>query len=195
MSKKPASPKAEWSVMVKSDDVISAGKTYEISPDEAQLKSLAKRFDVKEIESLNAKITLRRENAHIVYAQGTVNASIKQNCVVTLEPVETHISDEFEAWYADESQAVSFKRAQREAESKKDLLDVPMLDESEDPEPMVNGQIDIADLASQYFSLAIPAYPTKEGITYSVQVEEPKEAKNNMKLNPFAALKNWRPKD
>lgn len=195
MSKSAKSPDSEWSVMVKADDVTTSGKTYEISPDEAQLKTLAKRFDIKEISNLNAKITLKRENAHIVYAQGTVNAHITQNCVMTLEPVVSDISDEFEAWYADESQAVSFKRAQREAESKKDLLDVPILDESEDPEPMINGQIDIADLASQYFSLAIPPYPTKEGITYSVQVEEAKEPVNNLKLNPFAALKNWRPKD
>lgn len=195
MSKSAKSPDVEWSVLVRSEDVPSAGKIMEITPDEKAKKALAKRLDVLALEDLKAQVSLKRENAHIVHVKGTLDAKIKQNCVVTLEPVESKIFDEFEAWYADESQAVSFKRAQYEAQSKKELLDMPMLEESEDPEPMVNGTIDVGDLVTQYLSLAIPPYPTKEGITYSVQVEEPVAPKNNLKLNPFAALKDWRPKD
>ena len=195
MSKTSASPEIEWSVLVKSDDVPANGKALEIAPDDKSRKALARRLDILELQDLKAKVSLKRETGHIVHVKGQFEAKIKQACVITLEPVENEIRDEFEAWYADESQAVSFRRAQHEAQGKKELADVPMLDESEDPEPMVNGAIDVGDLVTQYLSLAIPPYPTKEGYSYSVEVEEPKEVKNNLKLNPFAALKDWRPKD
>ena len=195
MSKSAKLPEIIWSQLIRAEEVPQNGKTIELSPDEAMKKALAKQLDIAELKDLKAKLTMSRENAHIIHIKGTLNAKVKQSCVITLEPVESDITDEFEAWYADEKQAVSFKRAQHDAQSKKDLLDVPMLDESEDPEPMVNGAIDVADLVTQYLSLSIPPYPTKEGLSYSVQVEEPKEVKNPLKLNPFAALKDWRPKD
>ncbi len=195
MSKSAKLPEAAWSLMVRAEDVPQAGKKMDISPDADTRKALAKQLDILELKDLKATLSLSRNIAHIVHIKGELKAKVKQACVITLEPVETNLTDEFEAWYADENQAVSFKKAQYEAQSKKELMDVPMLDESEDPEPMVNGAVDVADLVTQYLSLAIPPYPTKEGITYSVQVEEPKEAKNPLKLNPFAALKDWRPKD
>lgn len=195
MSKSAKLPEVEWSILIRADEIQPSGKTIEISPDDAAKQALAKRLDIVSLDDLKAKLTLKRENAHIVHVKGTFEARVKQKCVVTLEPVETDVSDEFEAWYADQSQAVSFKRAQHDAQSKKELMEMPMLDEAEDPEPMINGAVDVADLVTQFLSLAIPPYPTKEGISYSVQVEEPKAPKNNLKLNPFAALKDWRPKD
>lgn len=195
MSKSAKLPEIGWSLLVKSEDVPVNGRSIEISPNENEKKALAKRFDILSLDDLKAKVSLTRENAHIIHVKGTLEAKVKQACVITLEPVESDITDEFEAWYADESQAVSFKRAQHEAQSKKELLDMPMLEESEDPEPMTNGAVDVGDLVAQYLSLAIPPFPTKEGFSYSVEVEAPKEAKNPMKLNPFAALKDWRPKD
>lgn len=195
MPKSAKLPEIAWSLPVKAEDVPQSGKKMDISPDADRRKALAKQLEILELKDLKATLNLSRERAHILHIKGQLEAKIKQACVITLEPVETVLKDEFEAWYADENQAISFKKAQYEAQSKKELMDIPMLDESEDPEPMINGAVDVADLVTQYLSLAIPPYPTKEGITYSVQVEEPKEAKNPMKLNPFAALKDWRPKD
>ena len=194
MTKQAKSPEMEWSVFVRAEDVPPNGKTLEITPNPKEKKALAKRLDVLSVEDLSAKVQLKRDTPHIVHVTGVLEAIVKKSCVVTLEPIDIPIKEEFEGWYADESQAVSFRRAQHEAQSKKDLLDIPMLDESEDPEPMVNGQIDVGDLATQYLSLAIPLYPVKEGV--ELKASEPDVQKGNpMKVNPFAALKDWRPKD
>lgn len=196
MKKTAKQPEIEWSVPTRAEDITSAVKTVEVSPDEAEAEALARRLELLSLREFRAKLQLNRTSPHIIHVKGSLEAKVSQSCVLTLEPVDSEVKDEFEAWYSDESEAISFKKAQREAQSKKELLELPMLEEEEDPEPVINGQIDLGDLVSQYLSLAIPPYPTKEGLSYSVQVEEPKEAgKNNMKLNPFAALKDWRPKD
>lgn len=196
MTKQAKLPEAEWSVIVKVDDVPAKGWAVQISPDDKEKLYLAKRLDVVSVGELAANISVTRESGHVFHVQGDFKGKITQNCVVTLEPVTTEISDEFEAWYADETRAVNFKRAQHEAQSKKEMLDVPMLEESDDPEPIVNGEIDVGDLVTQYVSLAIPAYPCKEGAVVEQSQKQPaNESKSQMKLNPFAALKDWRPKD
>ncbi len=196
MSMSVKSPESEWSVIVRVDDVPSNGKAMELAPNQGEKKALAGRLNILELQELKAKVQLNRQAAHILHVKGKFDAKIKQACVVTLEPIETVIKDEFEAWFADEKQAISFKKAQHEAQTKKELLDLPILDESEAPEPMENGEIDVGDIIAQFLSLAIPPYPHKEGIEYeNVEPEEPKLDKNPMKVNPFAALKNWRPKD
>lgn len=186
----------EWSVMIRAEDVPPKGKTLEISPDAKEKAALAALMDIVSLDELNADLSITRESAHILYVQGSFKGKITQSCVITLEPVVSEISDEFEAWYADETRAVNFKRAQHEAQSKKELLEVPMLEESDDPEPMLNGEIDIGDLVTQYLSLALPSYPCKEGALAEVGSKLAADIeKNQMKLNPFAALKDWRPKD
>ena len=196
MKKTAKLPDIEWSVHVRAEEITGSIKKIEIAPDADEKAALAKRLDIVALNDLQAQLQMNRTSPHIIHVKGQLQAKVTQNCVITLEPVETDIKDEFEAWYSDQSEAISFKKAQREAQTKKELLELPMLEEEEDPEPVINGQIDLGDLVTQYLSLSIPAYPTKEGLSYSVQVEEPKEkGKNPMKLNPFAALKDWRPKD
>ncbi len=187
----------EWSFLVRAEDISAQGKIVQLEPNQTEKKALAKRLGIVALDDLKVKVKLSRENAHIVHVEGHLDARVTQKCVVSLEPIETDISEDFEAWFADESRAVNFKKAQHEAQNKKELMELPMLEEADDPEPMENGMIELGDLSAQYLSLSIPAYPQKEGVAY--QNPEPEEApkadKTHLKVNPFAALKDWRPKD
>lgn len=197
MTKHHRQPDREWSVPVNADDIPSHGKEFSLTPSEAECKKIAKRIGLVSLDMLEAKVLLERENGgHIIKATGSLEAQLTQSCVVTLEPVKDSLSEEFEAWFADHSKALPFKRAQREALSKREMMDLPILEEQEDPEPIEDGKIDLGELVVQYLSLAVNPYPHKEGVDYeNKEVERKTPAKDTLRPNPFAALKNWRPKD
>jgi uncharacterized metal-binding protein YceD (DUF177 family) len=116
-----------------------------------------------------------------------------QNCVVSLEPFELQLSEEFEGWFADKDNTVSFAAAKKEREVVKPHAEVEILDEKEDPEAIIDGVIDLGEFTAQHISLAIPPYPHKEGVHYEVGDDEFQvDEKSPLRKNPFEALKNWK---
>lgn len=182
----------EWSHLINVDEIDGLGATFTISPDEESCAALVRRLDVKDIADVVAEVTLKQQG-QVVHVSGSARARITQNCVVTLDPVETQLEEDFEAWFADPDQAISISKARRERELKKGHSEVPMLEENEDPEPIVNGQIDLGELVVQYLSLGINPYPHAEGVEYQNPEEEQREA-SELRKNPFAALKDWKDK-
>lgn len=196
MSRQTRLPENEWFYPVLVDDITTQGRSYEISPSEAQKKAIAKRLGLISLDRLSARLAVGWDSGHVVHITGELEAEVTQSCVVTLEPISSNVTDSFEAWFADHSQAVSFKRAQHEALLKKEMVELPVLEESEDPEPIEDGKIDLGELVIQYLSLAVPAYPHKEGVSYeNKEALRAEPARETLRPNPFAALKNWRPKD
>lgn len=181
----------EWSVPVIAQDISAARTVHKIVATEEERQNLARRLDLISIEELKAEITLHRQNKLVVHVTGNLEARITQACIKTLQPVPQHIEDSFEAWYADQQQALSFAKAKAERQERKGGEgERPMLEEHEDPEPIIDGVIDLGELATQYLSLSIDPYPYAEGVerpeTDEIVYAEETE-------NPFAALKNLRP--
>jgi len=137
----------------------------------------------------------RNDGNMVVHISGTITGAVEQKCVVTLEPVHKEIHEEFEAWYADSSQAVSFARAKRDRLSPQDKEEQPILEEHEDPEPIIDGKIDIGEIATQYLSLALDPYPRSENAEFESKTKPLGEEPDDLYDNPFAALKNWREKE
>lgn len=188
---KPVDP--EWSHAVDVETVGEQSLSIEITPDEAEIKALVQRLGVVSLEGIGAKLTLERQNL-VIHVSGVVKARVTQNCVVTLDPVETVILEDFEAWFADPEQAASIAKARRERALKKGHTELPILEESEDPEPIIEGKIDLGELAVQYLSLAINPYPHAEGAEYEYQEDDRDEETPEVRKNPFAALKEWKEK-
>jgi len=182
----------EWSHFIKMDEVEDKELSLHIAPDVEGRKNLAKRMGLVSLDDLQADIKIKRQNKRVIKIHGSFSARVTQSCVVTLEPVQDHIEDTFEAWFADPDQAVSFARARHERN--KDMggeEEFPMLEEEEDPEPIIDGRIDVGEVVTQYLSLALNPYPhSKE----ARELLEKEEAENNLstKENPFAALKALR---
>lgn len=197
MSKPAKLPDREWSFPIVADEVPASWKSYAISPSDAESKAIAKRLDLISLDTLKADLRVERKGGgHVIEIEGKFTAEVTQRCVVTLEPLKAEIEDSFEAWYADHEQVVSFKKAQHESMNKKEMMDLPMLEENEDPEPIEDGKIDLGELVVQYLSLSINPYPHKDGAEYENREPEVKRPqRETLRPNPFAALKNWRPKD
>lgn len=195
---------ANWNVFYRVDKLKKQRDYLKAEAMTEDLAEIAKFLDIEKIDNLKASITVNRpDNNHLIYVSGTVSADIEQKCVRTLRPVYTHIEEPFDAYFSETDKAISF------AKGKSDLLvrhgqdEVPMLDEKDDPEPVVDGVINMGDLALQFLALSIPLYPKAEGVEgdaddarfmFDDEVDPKEKDKSSEKYSPFAELANWRDK-
>lgn len=194
MAGKNVSP-PEWQYSIDADEITSTPQSFFLSASEQECKDIARRLGVENIERLEATLNISRENVGRIYVEGSLNAKVIQNCVVTLEPVEDWIEEEFEAWFADKEQTVSFAEAKKNRETRKGHAEVEISAEEDDPEPLHDGRIEAGELVTQYLSLAINPYPHADGASYAKgDEEEPKREPSDVRKNPFEALKNWKDK-
>jgi uncharacterized metal-binding protein YceD (DUF177 family) len=148
-------------------------QTIKAKPDEC-LK-LAERLDLRSVENLSATIRLRRiRGGKMIRVSGQLEADVVQTCVVTLEHVAAHVSDEFETIFAPAHLIPAV---------------APEIDaEAEDPpEPLIDNRIDLGELTTQHLSLALDPYPRCPGIGFEDHIEEEEEAPAE-RPNPFLAL-------
>lgn len=187
----------EWSHFYDVEDLESKPERLTIEASEEELEDVARRLNVLGVKSAKADLVLNREQGgRVIHVAGSFTALIIQECVVSAEPVETEISEPVEGWYADKDKTVSFASAKRDREAdKNNNLEVELMEESEDPEPVLNGAIDLGELVTQHISLALPPYPHKEGVVFehgdeNLQINED----SPLRKNPFEALKDWKEK-
>ncbi len=188
--------KPEWSHEIEAETITAKALELKLEPDAQEKKALCNRLDLHDIENLRCEFLVRRNEGNmVVHVQGKLIGSVTQKCIVTLEPVLCEIHEEFEAWYADSSQAVSFARAKRDRLAHKDLEDQPILEEHEDPEPIIDDKIDLGEIATQFLSLALDSFPRAENAEFKSENVALGEEPEGMYENPFAALKNWKEKE
>ena len=185
---------SEWSCLIEADDITAEKMRLSITPDKEARANLVRRLGVLGFDSLKADLELRREQGGmVVHVVGHINAVLQQACVVTLDPVEAKVSKAFEAWFADPDQAVTLAKAKHD-KNVKASGETPILEECEDPEPIIDGKIDLGELVTQHLSLAIDPYPHAEGVHYEFGDDDQQKVPEAFKSNPFAKLKDWKAK-
>lgn len=183
----------EWSVLVDAQTVTSNPQKVRIAASEEERKAVAVRLELAAISSLSADVTLHRAKGNVIHVQGLMKAHITQTCSVTADPVLTQIEETFEGWYADQERIVMLAKARHERLGRLADSEIPIMDESEDPEPLSEGMIDIGELVVQNLSLVTSAYPRRRGLEdaeiVDVSAGDPGAL---IRKNPFEALKNWK---
>ncbi len=183
----------EWSHQIEADYVTKEPKTETIEANEEERLHLARRLDILSIDRLHATLRLQREQGGmVVHIRGDIDCVLQQACVVTLDPVEDHIKEKFDAWFSDPSQAITLAKVKKERLRQSGQNEVTMIEEEEDPEAIVDGKIDLGELVVQHLSLALNPYPHKDGVKYEYGDDEPEKVPDAFKSNPFEALKNWK---
>lgn len=188
---------SEWSVIVDVDKIPTAApKSFHIEASDEERTDLARRLGIVSVERAEANITLQRVRGGMIHALGTLYADVTQSCVVSLAPVPQTMEEQFEGWFGGDDAAVSFARAKTEREAKKPGVETEILEESVDPEPIINGKIDIGELATQNLSLGLDPYPHAQGVAYEIGVDSHEQTPEgvNLRKNPFEALKDWKEK-
>ncbi len=182
----------EWSYPYKAEDITKAYQEIVISASAEERADLMRRLDLKAFESLEAKLVLRRkEGGRVAYIKGSFKADLVQICVVSGEDVPVMLEEDIEAWYADADDAVSIAKVRRDKLIAEGRGEIQVLDESEDPEAIIDGVIDLGELVAQNLVLALEPYPHAADARYELGDDNHQE-KLSKTENPFAALKDWK---
>jgi uncharacterized metal-binding protein YceD (DUF177 family) len=184
----------EWSHFFDIQDIEDGKAVVSIEPDEEERQDLARRLNIPVVKSVKAELKIKQPSgANVIHVAGQMQAEITLKCSVSLEEFDMQIDEPIEGWFADKEKTVSFAAAKRDKEAATSRGEVEMMEEHEDPEPVIDGAIDLGELVTQHLSLAIPPYPKKEGVHYefgddNVEIDE----KSPLRKNPFEALKDWK---
>jgi uncharacterized metal-binding protein YceD (DUF177 family) len=161
--KKIEKNKPVWSVPVSIEDIPDAGLRLEIDAPGDVRTQIAELAAIRDLPKLSAVFDLSRQGAG-VHVSGHVKAQVGQTCVVTLESVESALEE-----------AIDLVFASTPTERATDA-------DKEPPEPLVDGQVDLGALATEFLLLGIDPYPRKPGAEFAWP-----QAKDGGE-HPFAAL-------
>ena len=156
-----------------------------ISADAGERAGLAKLWSILEVKALTATFEVRRWKRDGVRLKGRVSADIVQACVVTLDPVESHIDEPVEVVFVPEGSKLA--RLPLASESGEMLLDP---DGPDAPEIFTGDSIDAGEVAAEHVALAIDPYPRKADTGFAGHIES--TDKDDRKPSPFAVLKDWK---
>lgn len=159
-----------WSVPVTVEDIPDTGLHMEIEAPAAARGELARLADIRDLSHLSAVFDLTRLGAGVRVA-GQVKGVVGQICVVSLEPIETAVSEQ-----------VDLRFFPRPDGTEPDTANTA--GGAEQPEPLVEGKVDLGALATEFLILGIDPYPRKEGAQFAPP--EPADAGQR----PFAALES-----
>lgn len=162
-----------WTSRVSVDEVAEGGSHFDLVADEQVRAELARAAGLRELRRLQASFDVTRQSADTLHIAGEVSATVGQNCVVTLEPMESELHERIDLIFS--LRAVSAAASHGKA--------TVILDEAEPPEILSGREVDLGAIATEFLLLGIEPYPRKEGAVF-----EPPAVAEDPAAHPFAAL-------
>jgi uncharacterized metal-binding protein YceD (DUF177 family) len=179
MPEAPSEFHPEFSYILALDDIPPGGLSLQLEADEAARKRLAARFGLLSLDRLVASLKVTRGASGIpIRVRGQLEASVVQECVVSLEPISSKIKELIEVEYAP---------AAEDAEE-----EVFSLDQPDPPEPLEGDTLELGELVAQHLSIGLDPYPRKAGAKAPEWDEIGPEAAEDASAGPFAVLEQLR---
>jgi hypothetical protein len=161
--------------MVRVDALPQEGRTVTIEASPAEREALASLYKLPAIAALTATLRLEPAGRGGARVTGAVHGELTQICVVSLEPFPATVDEAVDTRFAPQAEEESGRRAGRET------LTISLADE-DDPDPVIDGKIDLGAVTAEIFALGLDPYPRKPGVEF-VAPAEPAPPDS-----PFAAL-------
>jgi hypothetical protein len=162
-----------WSVPIAVADIPETGRQLALVADQTTREAVAQATGVVALPRLEATFELTRQGHDGLRVVGRVIASISQNCVVTLEPVESEIDEAIDLVFT--------PQADRPAEQP-GVAAVHAIDAEDPPEALRGGVVDLGGLITEFLILGINPYPRKPGAVFDAPPA------GDPASHPFAAL-------
>jgi uncharacterized metal-binding protein YceD (DUF177 family) len=141
----------------------------DIAASEDERAALARRLGLVSLDRLAASVELARESGGIILLRAEFTAAFAQDCVVSLEPMASEVSERFALRYGPPEAEPGAAAAIGDDEPAFELLP--------------SDAIDIGEAVAQEFSLALPPFPRDpEAVIEADAAPEPEDS-------PFAALR------
>jgi uncharacterized metal-binding protein YceD (DUF177 family) len=169
---------------IKVSTLSATATDVRVTADAGALEALAALWNVREVKALTAELQVARWKKDGVRLKGRVTADIVQDCVVTLDPVESRIDEPVEATFVPDGSRLARALASENAEM---VLDPEAPDL---PDVFVGDTIDIGETVAEHAALGIDPYPKKPGVAFGAHIESTEA--DDKRPNPFAALKDWK---
>lgn len=162
------------SVVYDLSDLSEAGAEITVAATPEQRAQLAKWVKVDSVEKFEGLVSLKRLSATRFAYRAEISADVIQSCVVTLEPVPSHLALEIDR------SLLLVKLPRRGVAGPQEVF--PASDEG--PEQIEDTRYDIAAPLLEEFSLAIEPYPRAPGVVFNPPADE------DSTRSPFEALKS-----
>ena len=164
----------EFSRIERADTIGEGERTVRIAADEAERAALAKRFDLKSVETLEAEFHLRRDTAGIV-ARGHVQGMVVQACVVTDDAIPVTIDEPVALRFVVDDVA-----GDGEIELDEEALDTMLYD---------GAALDLGEAAAETMALALDPYPRGPNAAATLRAAGVISEEEAKPLGAFAGLK------
>ncbi len=169
-----------WSVPVHIDEIPETGRHFDLHADEPTRTAVARAAAVPGIARLNAVFDVSRHGRDALCVVGRVSASVRQICVVTLEPMTSEVDEGIDLVFAPSAEETARNVGEEHGAT---------LDASEPPEPLINRSVDLGAIAVEFLMLGIDPYPRKPGAVFQSPVADDEKA------HPFAVLSTLKRQD
>jgi hypothetical protein len=170
-------------------DVPAAGMPMTIAAEPAEREILAREFGLVAIERLEANVDVRPEGGHgahgleAVRVVGTMRARIRQICVVSLEPFDSDVVEPFDLHCLPRAAPVRPTGLRR-------TIVVEPFEPREDAEAIVDGKIDLGQIAAEFLALGLDPHPRKPGVEFQFPADGPA-----VEESPFSILQGLKRRD
>lgn len=147
----------EFSRLFRVEHLGKGGETVieiEATPDEAA--ALAERYGVLDVTQVRATVRLTALARGDVSMEADFAAAVTQQCVVTLEPVESHVTGYFSLIFSENAEGSDVA-----------LPAVIDADDLDPAEPIVDGQIDLGEAVAEQIALEIDPFPRAPGAEFT----------------------------
>jgi hypothetical protein len=163
----------DWTIPV--TEIGEAGRGEERSANSAEREAVAKTLAILSCDQLTASYEVKPMGSGRYRLTGDVEGDVTQSCIVTLDPVTSHISDAFavELWPPDQMPASG------EDEEREILA-------GDDVEAIENGRIPVGRIVFEHISAVLDPYPRKPGAEFDWR--DPKAEADAKAGGAFAAL-------
>ena len=177
--------------------VPDVGLETTIEANDEERAAIAADIGLVGLGALRARFRIDPRAGGRFAVDGSVEASITQVCVVSLEPFDSTITRKIDLTFAPQarpieppSNARSRRREPAAREAPPRPVVVPGNDDQEDPaDPVVDGKIDLGAVALEFLTLSLDLYPRKPGVHFTdVSVGDKDDAGDS----PFAALRRFK---
>lgn len=165
-------------------DRLGSGETrLDVTATPAECAALAERFRILAVDSLSARLRLRRiPGSGLIRLRGEFTAQVVQACVVSLDPVPQQVAENFEVLFGDS-----------DADDDPDVL--VHYDEADPPEAIEHGVIDVGEAVAEQLALGLEPFPRRPGAEFDPGWGTEEAPEEELKPNPFAALAAFQRKD
>jgi uncharacterized metal-binding protein YceD (DUF177 family) len=176
-------PVAPFSAMFDLVTLREAGAEITLAPNPAERAAIAQWLGIESLDSFKADILLSRQGEDNYIYDARFQADVVQACVITLDPVPSHVSGEFRRALRLLPRPSKSRRRKSPVEAPA-AIELAALDPGiDEPELLDSPLFDLAAPILEELSLGLDPYPKAPGAVFEAPPEpvEPSE-------NPFAVL-------